>query len=87
LASDLNAKTPFWNCAVSNPSGEKMLHLFYVNQFEMSAPQCPTYYSTAGSDDVLDIVAHQNIRVSDVIVSDILDSPTNCIPHTGSCQN
>jgi hypothetical protein len=39
----------------------------------MSAPQCPTHYSSAGNVDVLDIVAHQNIRVSDVIVFDILD--------------
>jgi hypothetical protein len=34
----------------------------------------PTYYSPAGKGDLPDIVVHQNIRVSDVIVSDILDS-------------
>jgi hypothetical protein len=80
FAGYLNAKNPFWNSAVSNHSGEKLLHLFDVNQFVTSAPQCPTHYFPAGNGDVLDIV-HQNIRVSDV------RSPTNSIPHTGSCQN
>jgi hypothetical protein len=28
LADDLNAKHPFWNSAVSNPSGEKLMALF-----------------------------------------------------------
>jgi hypothetical protein len=36
LAGDLNAKNPFWNSAVSNPSGDKLLHLFEVNEFEIS---------------------------------------------------
>jgi endonuclease/exonuclease/phosphatase family metal-dependent hydrolase len=74
LAGDLNAKNPFWNSAISNSSGERLLSLFDANQFEISAPQCPTHYSPAGNGDMLDIVVHQNIRVSDVIVSDILDS-------------
>jgi endonuclease/exonuclease/phosphatase family metal-dependent hydrolase len=74
LAGDLNAKHPFWNSAVSNPSREKLLELFDVNEFEISAPQCPTHYSNAGNGDVLDIVVHQNIRLSDVIVSHTLDS-------------
>jgi hypothetical protein len=71
LAGDLNSKNQFWNSAVSSPSGDKLLHLFDVSQFEISAPQCPTHYSPSGNSDVLDIVVHQNIRVSDVIVSDI----------------
>jgi hypothetical protein len=50
------------------------LKLFDVNKFEISAPQYPTHYSPAGNGDVLDIVVHQNIRLSDVTVSDILDS-------------
>jgi hypothetical protein len=74
LAGKLNSKNPFWNSTVSNPSGEKLLSLFDVNLFEMSAPQCPTHYSPAGNGDVLDLVVHQNIRVLDVIISDILDS-------------
>jgi hypothetical protein len=40
----------------------------------MSASQCPTPYSPVGNGDVLDIVVHKNIRLSNVIVSDILDS-------------
>jgi hypothetical protein len=48
--------------------------LFDLSEFEISAPQCPTHFSPAGNSDVLDIVVHQNIRVSDIIVSDILDS-------------
>jgi hypothetical protein len=74
LAGDLNAKHPFWNRPVSNPSGEKLLQLFDESKFEMSAPQCPTHYSAAGNGDMLNIVVYQNIRLSDVIVSDILDS-------------
>jgi hypothetical protein len=35
--------------------------------------------------DVLDIVVHKNIRLSNIVVFDILDSsPTNNIPHPGS---
>jgi hypothetical protein len=74
LAGELNTKHQFWNTAVSNPSGVELLHLFDTSQFEISAPQCPTHYSHVGNGDVLDIVVHQNIRVSDVIVSDIFDS-------------
>jgi hypothetical protein len=55
-AGDLNAKHPFWNSAVSNHSGEKLLHLFDVNQLEISASQCPIQYSPAGNGDVQDIV-------------------------------
>jgi hypothetical protein len=58
LAGFLNSKHPFWNSAYSNPSGEKLLQLFDLNQFEILAPQCPTHYSLAGNGDVLDIVVH-----------------------------
>jgi hypothetical protein len=78
LAGDLNAKQPFWNSRLSNPSGEKLLKSFDLDDFEISAPQCPTHYSPAGNGDVLDIVVHRNIRLSNVIVSDILDS--DCLP-------
>jgi hypothetical protein len=50
------------------------LELFHRNEFEISAPQCPTHYSPAGNGDILDTVVHQNIRLSDVTVSDVLDS-------------
>jgi hypothetical protein len=42
--------------------------------FEISTPQYPTHYSPAGNGDVLDIVVHKNIHLSEFIVSDILDS-------------
>jgi exonuclease III len=41
LAGDLNAKHQFWNSAVSNPSGEKLLKLFDVNEFEISPHNIP----------------------------------------------
>jgi hypothetical protein len=74
LAGDLNAKQPFWNSSVSNPSGVELLELFHKNEFEISAPQCPAHYSPAGNGDILNIVVHQNIRLSSVTVSNILDS-------------
>jgi hypothetical protein len=70
----LAAKHPSWNRTVSNLSGQKLLQLFDASDFEISAPQCPTHYSLVGNGDVLDIVVHKNIRLSNVIVSDILDS-------------
>jgi hypothetical protein len=48
--------------------------LFDANDFQISAPQCPTHYAPVGNGEVLDIVVHKNIRLSNVIVSDILDS-------------
>jgi hypothetical protein len=32
LAGELNAKHPFWNSAVSNPSGEKLFQLFDIRK-------------------------------------------------------
>jgi hypothetical protein len=74
LASDLNAKHQFWNSRLRNPSGEKLLKSFDLHNFEISAPQHPLHYSPAGNGEVLDIVVHMNIRLSNVIVSDNLDS-------------
>jgi hypothetical protein len=74
LVGDLNAIHPSWNSAVSNPSGQKLLQLFDTSDFEISEPQCPIHYSPVGNGDVLDTMAHKNIRLSDVIVSKILDS-------------
>jgi hypothetical protein len=45
-----------------------------LDDFEISAPQWPKHHSFAGTGDVLDIVVHKNARLSNVIVSDILDS-------------
>jgi hypothetical protein len=58
---------------VSNISGEKLLNLQHI-KFEISAPQCLTHYSPAGNGNVLVIVVHRNFQLSEVIVSDILDS-------------
>jgi hypothetical protein len=33
LAGDRNAKHPFWNSAISNPSGEKLMALFDLSEF------------------------------------------------------
>jgi hypothetical protein len=63
LAGDLNAKHPCWNSAVSNPSGKKLLDLFDVNEFKISAPQCPSHYSPTGNGDVLDIVVHHVYQI------------------------
>jgi hypothetical protein len=59
---------------VSNPSGSKLLELFVISNFKISAPQCSTHYTPDGRGDVLDTVVHQNVRQSEVIVTDILDS-------------
>jgi hypothetical protein len=50
------------------------MQLFNTNDFNISAPQYPTHYYPVGNGDVLDIVVHKDIRISNVIVSDILDS-------------
>jgi hypothetical protein len=69
LAGDHNAKQLFWNL-----SGDKLMALFDLGEFEISALQCSTHYSPARNGDVQDIVVHQNTRMSDVTVSNILDS-------------
>jgi hypothetical protein len=74
LAGDRNVKRPFWNSVVSNFSGVKLLNLLHINGYKISASQCPTHYSPAGNCDVLDIVVQKNVWLSEVIVSDILDS-------------
>jgi hypothetical protein len=74
LVGDLNAKHPSWNSSVTIPSGEKILQFFDRNYSKISAPQCPTHYYPGRSGDVLDIVVHRDIRLSNIIVSYILDS-------------
>jgi hypothetical protein len=54
--------------------------MFDINEFEISAPQCPTHYSPAGNGDLLDIVVHQNVRLSEGIVSEVLNSDHLPIP-------
>jgi hypothetical protein len=52
------------------------LELSDHTDFQISAPECPTHYTFQGNHDVLDIVVERNVQLSDVIVSDILDSVT-----------
>jgi hypothetical protein len=52
----------------------KLLNLLHINEFEISAPQCPNHYSPKGNGNVLNIVVHKNVQLSDVIFSDILNS-------------
>jgi hypothetical protein len=42
--------------------------------FQISAPQCPTHHTPQGTGDVFDTLVHRNVRLSDVTVSDILDT-------------
>jgi hypothetical protein len=74
LAGELNDRHPFWNSIVSNPSCVNQLNLLHLNNFKISAPYSPTHYSPAGKGDTLDIILHKHVRLSEVIVSDILDS-------------
>jgi hypothetical protein len=74
LAGNLNAKHPFWNSIISNSSGAKLLNLLHINEFEISALQCPTHYSPTGNGVMLDIVLHKTVRLLEVTVSHILDS-------------
>jgi hypothetical protein len=59
---------------VERVSGAKVLNLLHTKEFEISSPQCPTHYSPTRNGDVLDIVVHKNVRLSEDTVSDILDS-------------
>jgi hypothetical protein len=54
--------------------GLKLLELFIGSNFKISIPQCPAHYTPDGTDDVLDIVVHQKVQLSEVTVTDILDS-------------
>jgi hypothetical protein len=74
LADNMNAKHPFWNSAVSNPSGQNLFQLYDVNDFEILVSLCPTHYSPAGNGGMLDTVVNKNTRLSNTIVSDIMDS-------------
>jgi hypothetical protein len=66
LAGDLNAKYPVWNSTVSKPSGLKFLDLFVNCNFEISAPRNPTHFVPDERGDVLDIVVHRDVWLSEV---------------------
>jgi hypothetical protein len=50
------------------------LEIIFIPNFEISTLQCSTHCTPDGRGDVLDIVVHQNVRLSEVIVTDILHS-------------
>jgi hypothetical protein len=50
------------------------LELFVTSNFEISAPQCSTHYIPDGRGDILGNILHQNVRLSEVTVTEILDS-------------
>jgi hypothetical protein len=80
------AGDPVWSNKVSNPSGLKLLEVFVSSNFEISVPQCVTHYMSEGRGDILDIVVHQNVRLSEVIVTHSrLGSSTNNVQHSGPC--
>jgi hypothetical protein len=74
MVSDLNAKNPVWNSRNSKLSVMRLLDLQDDNDFQISTPQWLTHYTPQGNGDVLDIMVYRNIRLSDVTVSDVLDS-------------
>jgi hypothetical protein len=74
LAGDLNANHPVGNRKVSNPSGLKVLHLFLNSNFEISVQQYSIHFVSDGRSDVLDIVVHKDVRLSEVRLLDIMDS-------------
>jgi hypothetical protein len=49
-------------------------YYLFDNEFEIPLHKLPAHYSPAGKGDVLDIAIHQNVRLSEVTVSETLDS-------------
>jgi hypothetical protein len=74
VLGDLNAKHPAWNIKTSDPSGLKLMILFVCSDFKISAQQRSMCCTPDGGGDILDIAVHQNIQLSEVIVTNNLDS-------------
>jgi hypothetical protein len=53
------------------------MELFVSSNSEILAPKCSMHYTPDGRGDVLDIVVYQNVRLSEFIVTDTLDSLTS----------
>lgn len=62
LAGDLDAKYQFWNSVHSDTSDDKVLHLFDIKEFEISAVLYAMYYCAEGNY-LPDIVLQQNVRL------------------------
>jgi hypothetical protein len=52
----------------------EILGIIVSSNFEIPAPQCCMHYTPDGRGDVLIVVVHQNVRLLEVIITDILDS-------------
>jgi endonuclease/exonuclease/phosphatase (EEP) superfamily protein YafD len=72
LAGDLNGKHPARNSQIANIT--RLLNLQDISDFQISAPRHPTHYTPAGNGDMLDVVLHRNVCISDINVLEILDS-------------
>jgi endonuclease/exonuclease/phosphatase (EEP) superfamily protein YafD len=74
LAGDLNATHPAWNSQIANIAVTRILNLQDKSDFQISAPRYPTHYTPSGNGDVLDVVLHRNVRISDINKLEILES-------------
>jgi hypothetical protein len=70
LADNLNAKHPICNSKCSDSSGLKLLESFVSSGFKIAAPQCSMHCTAHGRYSY--IIVLQNVRLSGVIVTDIL---------------
>jgi hypothetical protein len=66
-------QSTLFGIVVWNPTGLKLL-LFVSSNFKISVPQCSTHNTPDGRGDVLNTVVHQNIQLSEVIVTGIQGS-------------
>jgi hypothetical protein len=73
LTVDLNANHPFWNSAVSNLSGENCWSCLILMNLKSQGHNAPLIFLLWGMVMCL-ILWHQNVRLSEVIASDVLDS-------------
>jgi hypothetical protein len=82
MESDLSAKHPVWVNNIPKFSGLKFLELCVASNLEISITHCPTYYTYDGRGDFLETVLHQNVKLTEVIATDILDSGKfqSCLP-------
>jgi hypothetical protein len=72
---DLNAKHPVWTYKVSNPSGLKLFLLVIALKSQLHNALCSTHLMAEMMFSTLWCIrTHQNIPLSEVIVTDILDS-------------
>jgi hypothetical protein len=59
---------------IANIAVTRLLNVHDKRDFQISAPRHPTHYTPSGNGDVLDVVLHRNVRISDINILEILDS-------------